>query len=73
MAQFTVETLLAECQEQIKKGNGKKNIVLSDDNEGNGYHGMFYGFTELTAENREDFDNIYDSRTNSPDDTIILG
>lgn len=70
MKQITVKELLELCQEQIEKGNGDKNIVLSDDNEGNGYHGMFYGFTD----NSEDFiDDIYDSKTKGFDDTIILG
>lgn len=68
--QMTVNDLFELCKEAIRKGHGNKNIVLSDDNEGNGYHGMFYGFTEIT----EGFeDEIYDSVTNSARDTIILG
>lgn len=68
--QMTVRKLFELCKQEIIKGNGDKNIVLSDDNEGNGYHGMFYGFTEVT----EDFeDEIYDSATTSASDTIILG
>ena len=68
--QMTVNDLFELCKEAIRKGHGNKNIVLSDDNEGNGYHGMFYGFTEVT----EGFeDEIYDSVTNSARDTIILG
>ena len=68
--QMTVNDLFELCKDAIRKGHGNKNIVLSDDNEGNGYHGMFYGFTEVT----EDFeDEIYDSATNSESDTIILG
>ena len=68
--QMTVEELFVLCREEIDKGNGKKHIVLSDDNEGNGYHGMFYGFSPVD----EFFRNyIYDSQTNSPNDTIILG
>lgn len=70
MEQITVNELLKLCEQEIKKGNGDKNIVISDDNEGNGYHGLFYGFTPVN----EDFvDVIYDSHTKSPDDTIILG
>ena len=68
--QMTVNDLFELCKEAIREGHGNKNIVLSDDNEGNGYHGMFYGFTEVT----EGFeDEIYDSVTNSARDTIILG
>ena len=47
---MTVENLLAICQEQVAKGNGKKVIYLSDDDEGNGYHEMFYGFSENVKE-----------------------
>lgn len=39
--QMTVEELFVLCGRELEKGNGKKNIVLSDDNEGNGYHGLF--------------------------------
>lgn len=70
MGQITVNELLELCEQEIKKGNGDKNIVISDDNEGNGYHGLFFGFTEV-----EDcyLRYIYDSKTYSQNDTIILG
>lgn len=68
--QVTVNDLLKMCQNEIKKGNGNKHIVISDDNEGNGYHGMFYGFTPCT----EEFEGyIYDSCYENEKDTIILG
>lgn len=70
MKQLTVNDLLKLCQQAVSEGNGNKNIVLSDDNEGNGYHGLFYGFTPLD-DGFEDM--IYDSHTHSIDDTIILG
>jgi hypothetical protein len=68
--QITVKELYKLCEQEIKAGNGDKNIVISDDNEGNGYHGMFYGFTELDDNVS---DQIYDSHTCKADDTIILG
>ena len=39
--QMTVEELFVLCGRELEKGNGKKNIVLSDDNEGNGYHRLY--------------------------------
>ena len=45
-------------------------IVLSDDNEGNGYHGMFFGFAKCTKDYR---DIISDSQYRSEKDTIVLG
>lgn len=70
MEQMTIEVLYELCKEQIKKGNGKKHIVISDDNEGNGYHGMFYGFTPIDEYTK---DYIYDSNFDESDTAIILG
>jgi len=67
MKQITVEALTKLCLEQLKKGNGKKVVCLSDDDEGNGYHEMFYGFSE----NVEELD-MYGSLKN-PQNKIILG
>lgn len=70
MEQLTIKELLKYCQREVANGNGNKHIVVSDDNEGNGFHGLFYEFTELTD---ADAALIYDSNYNSPEDTIILG
>lgn len=43
---ITVKELLKACQEQVDKGNGDKGILLSRDDEGNGYHSCFYLFSE---------------------------
>ena len=76
MDQITVKELLEFCKAAIAQGHGDKHIVISDDNEGNGYHGLFYSFT--TAEDLGEaaesvFSEIYDSRHKDPEDTIILG
>ena len=42
---ITVNKLYELCEEQRKLGNGKKIILISDDDEGNGYHTLYYGFT----------------------------
>lgn len=68
--QITVKELYKFCKAEIAKGNGDKFIVISDDNEGNGYHGLFYGFTPVD-ENCISY--IYDSQHMSSEDTIILG
>ena len=69
--QITVSQLLKLCQEQVKKGNGDRMICLSDDNEGNGYHGMFYGFTEVNQDEKEDYP-IYDSTEEEDMSKIII-
>lgn len=43
---ITVKELLEACKEQVAKGNGDKGILLSRDDEGNGYHSCFYLFSE---------------------------
>lgn len=63
----TVKELLELCKEQIAKGNGDKIIVLSNDDEGNGYHEMIYHFTEDVAGN-----DMWGEISN-PDKKIILG
>lgn len=50
-----------------------RKIVLSDDNEGNGFHGMFY---EITYEHDDLIsfkDCINDSCETDPDKIVILG
>jgi len=73
---MTVNELLKLCLSAVSKGNGDKTILLSDDDEGNGFHEMFYGFTTIKdyfggdATNL-DFYGFPDGTTN--DTHIILG
>lgn len=78
--QMTVAMLCKLCYNEMQKGNGNKYIVISDDNEGNGYHGLFYGFTDaidLDVSLREFGDSVesvvYDSCFTKAEDIIILG
>lgn len=64
---MTIYDLKKLCEREITKGNGNKEIWLSNDDEGNGYHEMFYGFTADVAEN--DLWGSIDDYEN----TIILG
>lgn len=61
----TVEELMLRCYEQVQKGNGKKEILISDDDEGNGFHKLIYDFTPDAHMVRE---YGYD-----PDKQILLG
>ena len=72
MKQLTVKDLLRYCEQAIKNGHGDKNIVIADDVEGNGFHGLYYDFTEVDREPHFE-ELINDSDTHSPADTIILG
>lgn len=43
---YTIKDLLKACQEQVAEGNGDKVILVSRDDEGNGYHRLNYLFSE---------------------------
>lgn len=51
---MTIEELAQFVKEQIKNGNGKKHILLSRDEEGNGYHECFFAFTPTDEFNESD-------------------
>lgn len=82
MKLLTINDLMKECIKQINKGNGNKVIMISNDDEGNGYHYLWYTF-----ETTEDFDkqieevnlpqeymfNYNEDRISKKEDTIILG
>ena len=70
MEQMTVKELAQLCREEIKKGSGDKYIVVGDDNEGNGYHGLFYGFTPMDEDLK---DMVYDSVSKDENSVIVLG
>ena len=45
MVYKTVNELLELCQQEVENGNGDRKILLSNDDEGNGYHALYYDFT----------------------------
>lgn len=42
---LTINDLAVLVEKEIKKGNGAKKIMISNDAEGNGYHGLYFDFT----------------------------
>jgi hypothetical protein len=76
MNQLTVKQLYIELAEEIKNGNGDKFIVVADDNEGNAYHGMFYGVVSDPQKVKENIDcsnGLYDSAVTDYNKIVILG
>ena len=67
----TVKQLLEICKEQIEAGNGDKVVLISDDDEGNGFHTLFYGFLSDPEKIRVYQGQFHDG--NDPDDVVILG
>ena len=70
--QLKIQDLYKLCEKEIKKGNAQKLIVISDDNEGNGFHGLFYGFTEIDEKEKEWYP-IYDSTETDIKKILVLG
>ena len=78
MKQMTVKELILHLA-QLAKSNPEvlnKYIVVADDNEGNSYHGLFYGITSEVDAVRDciEFSNgISDSQYENPEQLVILG
>ena len=65
---ITINELLRHCLKQVKKGNGNKVIYLSNDDEGNGYHKMYYVFTDKDLQDLDSWGEIEDY-----DNSVVLG
>lgn len=66
---LTVRDLKRFCEQEIEQGNGNKVIMISDDDEGNGYHYLWYQFM-MVDEYTEEY---VDERIAPKNETIILG
>lgn len=80
MKELTINDLAALCKAEIKNGNGKKKILLSGDDEGNSYHGLFFGFspTKVEGDELDFFDTAYIPKPygvtdKNVDEYILLG
>ena len=76
MTQMTVHKLFLELMDLVTKGQGNKKVVVADDNEGNGYHGIYYSVTsdpKEVKENIEASNGLYDSQTENYKDIVIIG
>ena len=71
---ITIKQLLELCKKEIVKGNGNKFIMISDDDEGNGYHYLWYAFCEgEEMRDVDSFDMCVDENVAKIEDTMILG
>jgi len=78
MEQMTVGLLVKRLIEACHKDPSiaNKKIIVADDNEGNGYHGMFYDPTTSPKDVKANIDasnGLYDSIETNPNNLIILG
>ena len=70
--QLTVRDLIVHLAKVCKKRPDllDKKIIISDDVEGNGYHGLWYG---ICADAKYADGYISDSETDKTEDLVILG
>lgn len=70
---ITVDLLYEICKAQKALGNGDKTILVSTDDEGNGYHTLFYGIdsNEETIKMCHDAGLFHDD--NNVNDVVLLG
>lgn len=67
---ITIDQLIKAAQDAKKKFGGNKYVLLSNDEEGNGYHECYYGVTDA----REILDDYVDRPADlKPEDCVILG
>ena len=66
---MTVKQLLRFCQDEIDAGHEDCSIMLSDDDEGNGYHYCWYSFSMVDKYTEE----FVDESIAPKEKTIILG
>lgn len=74
MNQIKLKDLYKDCKKLMEAGHGEKSLILSDDNEGNGYHGMFFTLTVINKDNKNDFSGlIYDNNEPNLENMIVVG
>lgn len=71
MKPLTINELYKECKKQIDEGNGNKVVMLSDDDEGNGFHYCWYTFSPADETVMDTY--MIDEKVAKIEDTIILG
>ena len=72
---ITINQLKNFCNSEIRKGHGDYAIMISEDDEGNGYHYLWYAFTPIEEYGNDEFGVLcnLDERVAPKDKTIILG
>lgn len=75
MDQITLKDLQKHINEVLHEHPELKDrkVVISNDNEGNSFHGLFYGITFAREDVEPYVDDIHDSCETDPDKIVILG
>lgn len=70
ITQVTVKEMYQALGKAIKEGHGNRYLVCGDDNEGNGYHGVFFHLTPMPE---SCMDLVSDSQIMRPEQLMIIG
>ena len=73
---MNINKLKKLCDAYVSAGYGDKEILLSGDDEGNSYHGLYFGFTKCDGVFADDVVELCDDYTVTKEnikDYIVLG
>lgn len=75
MKALKVKDLYEIVKHEIDKGNGNKTIMISNDDEGNGYHYLWYAFTDGNEMRVDDMFmmSVDEKNVDTIENTIVLG
>lgn len=72
--QITVNNLYDKLRQVVKAGHGNKRVIIANDNEGNGYHGVFCGVIDDPEKVKISIeDGLNDSEETDPNNIVIIG
>jgi hypothetical protein len=71
MKGLTVKELKMCCDEAIKDGYENKTVLISCDDEGNGFHTLYFGII-TDKEEIKSYDYLFHDN-NNPNDVVLLG
>lgn len=69
---MTVKELYMDCKTLMANGMGDKRIYISRDDEGNGFHTLYYSFTTDSGEIKETLDYLGEFVDKREADNIVL-
>ena len=69
---MTVKELFHECARMIQLGHGDRVVQICNDDEGNGYHTLFYSFADV-KDNAEIIECCELHDDYKPDEVVLLG
>lgn len=70
ITQVTVKEMYEQLKKAVAEGHGDKYLIAANDNEGNGYHGVFYHYSPAEECIK---DMISDSQITDTSKLIIIG